>query len=301
MMRIQTKSVQPGAATWIAALAALCNLPLAADFDAASLPATSPHWREDRCGTCHAAGPGGLITPSPQDADATCLSCHDGVQAVAEAHPIGRFVHTPGLELPSGWPTAGGRLSCLTCHDVTPACRLEPPARAAARVLLRRAETGARPGAARGFCAACHVDPGLTIDPHLIRSDVDRPAGCAICHLDDAVAPGGAQRSGNPGLRGTEPGLCLNCHDTHSDYFEPGHVGAVADAALVAALAAGGARLPLGPGAVVQCSTCHNPHGSGTFAAGSDLTAGELDARRGVEGQRLRGLGSNLCGECHGR
>jgi predicted CXXCH cytochrome family protein len=287
-----------GTAIWITVLAGLSQVQAAAGQLTPLRPADNPHWQPAGCASCHRSWPAGLTRLSPEEADGVCLECHDGTAASAEPHPIGRQARRPDIKVPADWPTAGGRLSCLTCHDVMPACRLERAATPSARRLLRTVSAPWDASRPEAFCGNCHVDQALVrLDPHRVRGSDGQPAGCNACHAP-AAAP--AEGGGPSVLRGSEPALCLNCHATHHDYFEPGHLGAAVSDAMRGYMAAQGARLPLAGGALIQCSTCHNPHGPGTFAAGSAQAAGELGGT-GPEHLRLRGYGRELCGACHGR
>lgn len=283
----------------------------------------NPHWRRDGCQYCHLVE-GDLVRPvAPHEVDGVCLRCHDGVRAKGESHPIGRRFEAPDVVLPAGWPAAGGRLGCATCHDTQSGMhRPHRPEKNA--FFLRDCENGSL----LKFCAKCHV-PQMhrRFNPHvMLREDGEAlPQVCGFCHRGPADQRNRTARLGEAELRGDEVGLCGGCHTRHLEWFEPGHVGvkvrpemkaymiareAVAETggALPASQAVRSAtdgreptRLPLGPGDRIVCSTCHNPHQEGVFPKGSVLSCGALPGTRRAAPAPLRGLGKDICIGCHNK
>lgn len=261
----------------------------------------SPHGQVNGCSACHNPSWG---APSAIDAarvTTVCIRCHDGEKAEAEEHPVGRGFDRADLRLPEGWPAPDGQLSCLTCHDVVEKCKAPTSGGADNPKMIR----GGPVADLATYCGQCHIaDTPTRFSPHRMLTDQGRvdPNACMYCHTE-TMNPTATTRSGGPTkLRGDESALCLGCHDHHVDYFEPGHFGARPDLDVSRRLAAAGGRLPLSPSGTVTCSTCHNPHQRGTFAADSVLSAGgQRPDRPADQPMELRGYGPGICGACHGR
>jgi predicted CXXCH cytochrome family protein len=262
---------------------------------------TSPHWRLDRCNVCHTGNGAPAAIPRSQ-IDALCLQCHDGHVARAERHPIGRSFDAPNVVKPQGWPTVDGRLGCVTCHDIVRACL----------------HAGQRPtqnlGFVRGYdanaplqqCANCHETAAFhKYNPHkMVTADGQvREASCRFCHTR-AMPHGDVTRTGASALRADRITLCISCHHTHVDYFDPGHIGATVPPAMKAYMArrdgaAAPVRFPLGQHDRVVCSTCHNPHEAGVFAPQSPLSFGARRLDDKHVRLEFRGLGKDVCLGCH--
>ncbi|MFQ5490580.1 MAG: hypothetical protein ACE5GE_07650 [Phycisphaerae bacterium] len=279
----------------------------------------NPHWSAQGCGRCHKLADGVPQAIELAMIDGLCLDCHDGARASRELHPIGRAVDAPGIAKPADWPAPDGRLGCITCHDVRQACQ-QRPARPTLNAVFLRSPGAVDTGA---FCGQCHQavaeqgrhNPHRMID---VKGRVDAQA-CLFCHESAPAGGEGIRRTGQPRLRIDEPALCVTCHGSHVDYFEPGHIQAQPTPQIKAALEALAARagdtrpsipsvpgrsvcanLPLAPDGRVVCSTCHNPHQQGVFPDKSVLGCGgrPMDLSRP---RPHRGLGKSLCAACHGK
>ena len=282
--------------------------------------AVNPHWSPQGCRYCHQSGVETAKSIPRDQINELCWRCHDGRQAHREVHPVGRLFVPGEVVRPDGWPAPGGRLGCVTCHDIRSACDLSGKRPENNSTFLRtvpRATLG-------GFCGACHVAAakarGGRYNPHVMLDKQSKPIrnACLFCHqplfnLADRVG-----RTGDAGLRADGVVLCGGCHSRHRDYFEPGHIGMQVPAGIKARLVqaerakAAGSRsapqsqpagpeptlLPLGKGDRIVCVTCHNPHQEGVFPPGSPLGEGAM-----TEGPRnrlaLRGPGEDVCRVCH--
>ena len=128
---------------WLgASTAAQVELTAAAESDwEPAIPgsgAINPHWRADRCDTCHERQGATFLPIAAADTDRLCLSCHDGVQAPADPHPIGRPANTDEVRTPEAWPTPNGQIVCVTCHAIRQHCDPRgPPARRQFGVVAR--------------------------------------------------------------------------------------------------------------------------------------------------------------------
>ncbi len=270
----------------------------------------SPHGSPDGCSACHApqAGPPRAI---PRDAvDLLCLTCHDGIRATREPHPIGRPAEGAQLTRPpADWTLIQDRLSCLTCHDVLAQCVTSSPPRGGRSQLLRE------PPAGKSFCGTCHVAASAPRhNPHRMTGadgTVDATA-CRFCHAEPMTSGAEAARTSEARLSSKEITLCGACHARHVDFFEPGHIGALAPPDMLERLrhraadpnitagSALSAALPLDREGRVTCSTCHNPHERGVFPDDHALSAGALSFPKPAQAEpRLRAHPLELCGACH--
>jgi predicted CXXCH cytochrome family protein len=296
-----------------------------ASSPAASQPAiagraANPHWSENGCRLCHQYSGERALPIKREDINALCWQCHDGRRAAREVHPVGRLFAGDQITRPEAWPAPGGKLGCVTCHDILLACR-HPVPRPAKNASFLRPVSGEGPMA---FCAACHVGAfrpgGGKLDAHLMLDDQNRPiAGkCHYCH-QDSFDPGRSPiRTGDPQLRSDGVSLCIACHSHHVDFFEPGHIGhevsesmrtrmLIAEPFLwpsnevfpqTSPASAPSTRLPLEKGNRIMCATCHNPHQRGTFPFWGVLEDGAMP-RESERRVQFRGLNKELCHACH--
>lgn len=285
-------------------------------------PAPNPHWKPDGCAHCHEMHKGAAKPIPPEDVDAICLSCHDGVRAERDAHPIGRSFVGHQLHLPEGWPTVDGRLGCMTCHRMEYAADHDRPRPKVNPQFLRGFETRRL----LDFCAHCHLDleDHGAYNPHVML-DADGAVierSCRYCHHSLIDQRHRRIREGDAALRADPLTLCLGCHTRHIEYFDPGHIGAYAPPEMKARMfaiegdpqfapdahaidwtttrrAIEPVRFPLGPNDQLVCATCHNPHQEGVFPSDSVLALGAIQTGRERESLRLRGFGKELCVACH--
>ena len=293
---------------------------LAADWrpGSAGWTVANPHWATDGCTSCHKSDGERLLPIPPEETDAVCVSCHDGIKAPADPHPIGRPANTALVTTPADWPTVDGVIGCLTCHDIKPQCTT-PGKRPAVNYLMLREYDQQSPLA---YCSRCHrADVGGRFSPHRQRDATGRirDDACLFCHAERPEVPADGRRRFEPKLRVATSELCLNCHSKHWDLSLLGHVDRPVtprirqwmlirelglengdDVQELARLAAeserGPARLPLGEDKVT-CYTCHNPHYAGLFPSDS-----ELGALAGNPQDRAAGLRTDwidLCSQCH--
>ena len=279
----------------------------------------NPHWAPDGCASCHQLDGGRPVPILRERVDAVCTSCHDGVKATPDPHPIGRPATSDIVKTPADWPTVDGAIGCLTCHDLSPQCAANGQRPAEHRMLR-----GYDPQRPLAYCSTCHLaDMGGRFSPHRQRdaSGRIRDDACLFCHTERPEIPPDGRRQFKPKLRVESSELCLNCHKKHWDLSPLGHVdrpvtprirqwmlmrelgrGNRHDPSESARLAAESgrepARLPLGNNCVT-CYTCHNPHYTGLFPPDSELGAMADNPQDRVSALRADWI--DLCSECHSR
>ncbi len=157
-----------------------------------------------------------------QDSKRLCLGCHAEVEEAA---------HAPGMH-------RHGALDdqCTRCHD---------PHASAHRFQLREE--------APGLCLSCHEEKfdqmvgGLPV----VHGAVTVAGGCTGCHAPHASSQASLQR-------GTQPGVCLECHDKTLTAPDGGTV------TNMAALLADNPNHH-GPIREGVCTACHSPHAGEHF------------------------------------
>lgn len=246
----------------------------------------NPHWRADGCARCHEPrrdnGPG-WAPIATRNVDALCVSCHDGIRASAETHPVGWPAAGGAATVPDGWPLVDGRLGCLTCHDIGRHC--DPAAvRTAENPAMVRDYDASRP---LDFCTRCHTAEQWRVSPHRgLPAGARETAMCGVCHSDTPARSADTGSWENTGLRQPASQVCFNCHVAHADPAPGGHLN-------LSPLAPVG--LPLEDGRIT-CSSCHNPHAENP-PDGTPYTAWAT-----TEEDRRVALRMNyvdLCRECH--
>ncbi|MDM7998679.1 MAG: hypothetical protein QUS33_01430, partial [Dehalococcoidia bacterium] len=173
------------------------------------------------------------------------------------------------------------------------------------------------------FCLNCHKEGAYQkLNPHAMLMEngdiVDEK--CLFCHtkpLDRKTM----KRSGDSSLKAAQVNLCKDCHPTHKDPMQQGHIGlklppetlahmyVVENMGLAAKVApqlieqakkAGSMPTKMVPDKNGQmvCSTCHNPHQSGVFPPGSDL--GFRAMKTNSKGKLVSPVrGQTWCRHCH--
>jgi predicted CXXCH cytochrome family protein len=313
-----TSSVAAGAV--LCALLAWCGVSAGA---ATSKPqkAPNPHWQKDGCGDCHAEKQGKHASIPADKADEICLKCHDGRRASMEFHPVGRVLDPAKYNKPA-WPMPEGRLGCLTCHDMLPACSEKIDRPGVNRMLLRDFSAGR--SHSQPFCQNCHKESTYQkLNPHImLMADKDEiiEEKCLFCH-ESPQDRKQMTRTGKPALKHDQTTLCRDCHQQHKDPMIQGHIGLklsdnnlaymrireqiglnghITPKMIETAKADHAKPTMMVPGAdgTIVCSTCHNPHQYGVFPAGSVL---------GYRAMRLAGNGKPVspvhgqmwCRYCH--
>ncbi|MGA2441595.1 MAG: cytochrome c3 family protein [Tepidisphaeraceae bacterium] len=289
-------------------------------------PAANPHWSADGCGKCHEMRGGKALPIASESVTALCVSCHDGERASDEIHPINMKMDGRAGPNP-GWPTLKGELDCVTCHDVRQECDAAAQRPDTNAAFLRQGQIPTTdPTAAADpmpFCDNCHA-PEQTpkFNPHLMLAGDQHTIieqRCQVCH-GKPMDRNATARSGSASLRADQVSLCRSCHPHHRDISRAGHVLAIIRPPMLVYMRAreltGLLEAPsqdlikqlqdekAGPTLMVPdaqgrivCSTCHNPHEQGTFAANCVLADRSLRLVKGHLFTPVRG--QIFCRRCH--
>lgn len=187
---------------------------------------------------------------------ARCASCHDP-HGSESAGMMRAAVHPPFAEgtcevchEPAGKPAAemrsGAKELCLACHDAPAKGHRIPGAGAGACVACHTPHASSTQILMRGreeeVCLACHEG----IKARRERSEAHHPpmngsTDCTLCHQLHTGAP--------PAFLKKQDVIetCSTCHAGHSEFSHPMGKG-VMD--------------PSHPGKIVDCISCHDPHGT---------------------------------------
>jgi len=281
----------------------------------------NPHGDPTRCGVCH--------RPVVDDRRALrfdgnvlqlCRSCHEGRLAPREVHPVDLMPSEAILQrIPSEFPLAGGRLTCLTCHDLSGDCTTGPPIPALNRNALR----GNRVPNSFLFCFHCHAKESYSsFNVHdQLEAGETKADTCLWCHTDvpDVNSPDEAKVP--YGLRGTPATLCRNCHRMMEDHpaGRP-HMNATPTSEMMwqmsayemqskmrlpfaqlreyARVAGRSPRsMPLDENGRITCTTCHNPHAKGLLPSRNPRSVGSESKH--AANRRLRSPEGKICAACH--
>jgi predicted CXXCH cytochrome family protein len=156
-----------------------------------------------------------------QDTKSLCLTCHAEVQAKGE-----QGVHMHGA-LEQG---------CTRCHD---------PHSSNHKFQLH--------DEAPALCMQCHKEKfdQIVKDNPVVHGAINVDGGCTKCHEPHSSRLASLQR-------GTQPGVCLKCHDTVLDGPNGSHITNMAELL---------AQNPDKHGPIREgaCTACHNPHAGKHF------------------------------------
>ena len=283
--------------------------------------AQNPHGDSLACSTCHAS-PTARRSNVLFDGDVSrlCRSCHDGVRAAREAHPVDiKPGETTARRIPQQFPLSDGKLTCATCHDVAMQCRSRRPTAGPQQNFLRGAEVSH----SLEFCFRCHpVENNRPFNAHdQLAAGKLKTDTCIWCHT--SVPDVEARPEGNavPELRSKAAGVCNNCHTVAKSHPNDGpHMGAIPSAEMMWYMAAyelqprmnlpvkqlveyvraakrAPRAIPLDEKGGITCYSCHNPHEKGLLPDWNPRSIG-AEAKQ-AENHRLRGRKGQLCIACH--
>lgn len=250
----------------------------------------NPHGDRSLCFGCHPGSvrEGSGVRLAAKDPIELCNGCHTlpGVPQAPHVAGVGPGNGTWKMEY-LGYPLAGGKLTCVTCHEEPSHDRRDP---ANPRFL----RGGPYPDQEK-FCSRCHLESAeQRNNPHRQLDGFGRirAESCRFCHktVPDESSPESPEST----LVGDEAAVCSNCHKIGPhpgvDHMIP--ITAKMDARRQEYERRHEVRIPLGKGGTIACSTCHNPHAKGVIKGKAGVGASSLwrvpDFRE-------------VCAPCHGR
>ncbi len=260
----------------------------------------NPHFTGRHCAECHAAipdpGDRNLHIRFEGDDVALCNSCHDNKKARGDLHPVGIIPPEEGaVQVPQEFPLPGGRITCLTCHDVYLQCRDIPERQLENPDFLR----GAPYGRSIDVCFRCHDRTVYKkTNPHEQRNadGTVQEQQCLYCHqsLPDTDA---AAAIHDVTFKSQNAAFCSACHGREEHFHPAGaeHLLEPPESMLSAIAESEDAHeviLPLFEGRIF-CGTCHNPHAAGIIARKRAAAGAGADKKLRLEPTR------DLCIACH--
>jgi hypothetical protein len=272
----------------------------------------NPHWQASGCIACHTRTPDkrGLHLRN-QDVDALCNNCHTTVSFHEYIHPTGikpgqKMLKQMSPGFRNAVKRAKGKLSCITCHDLSKQCLGNKLQQERDPQFFRGGPYDSR----SAICYQCHDAKAYArLNPHdqVDKQGHIREAVCGVCHR---TLKGLAQatRFGQVDFNVTEDlaTMCTGCHPYKPhpgggfSFFQ--HKNGESSNHLVKPPArilqrlqqqqqANNLVMPLDPTTgKIFCGTCHNPHAKGVIRNAA--------AAKGAGTQkRLRTV--DICEQCH--
>jgi len=270
-----------------------------------------PHWKIEGCLSCHL----GKATKANKnlrttDINGLCGNCHKTRESHSIIHPVEispdrKMIRRMPADFSRVIKQSGGKINCLTCHDVVQTCKTS-----------RKQSQLVNPKFFRGgnykedrtrLCFYCH-DEGMyeRLNPHKqVRKDGSiNEKLCYVCHEDwpgvDLVANEG------PFYFNVENNYSSMCNGCHPWKPHPGgsffsfqkknkninHLVIPPDK-IMRQMEKSSVHLPLEPKTKrVYCATCHNPH---------DKTVIKRKAAAMGAGQKHFLRAGQICMNCHAR
>jgi hypothetical protein len=284
-------------------------------------PAKNPHGDPGLCSSCHTSavvGRGALRFGG--NVSRLCQSCHDGRLAAREVHPVDvEPSATIAQKIPSDIPLEEGKLTCLSCHDVSKDCTAGQPATAVNRYLLR----GARVSHPMEFCFRCHVKENYrTFNAHdQLEAGKPKTDACIWCHVGVPDVDSHPKEGASYALRSKSFGVCSNCHTVEKDHpTGNSHMYAVPTTEMMWHMSAyemqprmnlpfkqlleyvratnrAPRSIPLDENGCITCYSCHNPHEKGLFPNWNPRSVGAEPGQ--AVNHRLRAHEGIACRACH--
>jgi hypothetical protein len=281
----------------------------------------NPHGDPTLCDACHMPrAEGRRALRFEGNVSRLCQSCHEGRRAKREVHPVD-VAPSEAIrrQMPSDFPLADGKMTCLTCHDLAWGCTMESPAGMLNRCSLR----GNRVANPLAFCLGCHAKASYSSFNVHDQLEAGKPKAdaCRWCHISvpDTNSPGDAQAP--HGLRDPSGGMCRNCHRMMEDHPTGSpHVGTAPSSEMVWRMSAyemqstmrlpfarlleyarvarrSPRSMPLNENGRIACYTCHNPHETGLMSLRNPASVGSEPKH--AANHRLRIHEGKICVACH--
>ncbi len=247
-------------------------------------PIENPHFNPSKCYVCHDSFSEEIQKPQVvETVTHLCQRCHDGTKAKRELHPVGMKPSPPIAEqIPQQFPLHGGKLSCLSCHDISIQCEAEPQSVRTDRNFLRGDTRMAE------LCPRCHKKKDdIPFNPHDQLDETGKPKleVCLWCHLEVPELSSDMKASKDFGLRSESHIICRNCHPVHLDHPVGGkHILVEPSKKTVQRMAqyvgispeqySETQVFPMDEKGCVTCFSCHNPHERGLFTGSNPRSLG---------------------------
>lgn len=273
----------------------------------------NPHWQPAGCSACHNGKPTRKnLKLHVADINALCNSCHTTISNHSYIHPFGM---TPSKTIMKNMPASfssavkrgDGKLTCITCHDLTKSCLAENASQKGLNPLFFRDG----PFKTRTeICYRCHEKNKYTrLNPHdqIDANGELKTKTCTVCHAStDKLTTAKNINDIEFNFESDLSSMCTGCHPVKphpggafsffSDKKGPDHLVKPPEDILSHKLKMEKINeiiLPLEPGSgKIFCGTCHNPHQKGVI---KDVAA----AKGAGSNKRLRM--QELCRNCHNK
>ena len=222
-----------------------------------------------------------------------------------------------GRMLPE-FPLQDGRLTCLTCHDVSRDCKAGPPDATPRHYLLR----GWQASNPMVFCSHCHAsDDCRPFNAHdQVEARRAKTDTCVWCHADVPDVNFYQEEAAPHTLRDKSSRVCLNCHPMVKDHPTHSHMGTTPPAELLWHISAYELQpklrlsfeqrlkytstvrrtpraVPFDENGRIACYTCHNPHEKGLLPDANPRSLGAEPKQAAMH--RLRAREGKVCVVCH--
>ncbi len=275
-----------------------------------------PHWQKDGCLACHKEKPKknnlkrNNLKLHTTDINKLCNECHSIISEHKYIHPFGMI---PPKRIKKNMPASfskalkrgGGKLTCITCHDLPMTCLPEGKSKKGLNPLFFR---GGPYRKRTELCYRCHDKSKYKrLNPHdqITKNGKLKAKLCTLCHRStEKLKTAKNINEVNFNHQGNLSAMCTGCHPV-----KPHPGGSFSFSGLKKGSAhlvkppkdilerklimekKNNIILPLEPGSgKVFCGTCHNPHEKGVIK--------EKAAAKGAdEKKRLRM--QYICINCH--
>ena len=274
----------------------------------------NPHWQKDACLACHKEKPNNLkrknLKLHTTDINKLCNSCHTAVSKHSYIHPFGmkpskNIIKNMPLSFLKAVKRGGGKLTCITCHDLPMTCLPEKKYKQGLNPLFfREGPYDSR----TELCYRCHDKSKYKrLNPH---DQIDKNGKlivkkCSVCHKStDNLKTAKNISEVDFNYEGNLSSMCAGCHPVKphpggsftffSNKKGPNHLVKPSADILEHKMKMeekNNIILPLEPGSgKVFCGTCHNPHEKGVIK-------NKAAAKGADEPKRLRM--QKICTNCH--
>jgi hypothetical protein len=257
---------------------------------------TNVHYTGKYCDVCH--------EKKPEPGGEKYLRFNSDFNLLCKCHMYkpGEYTHPVDIipseekrkKIPPDLPLQNGKLSCITCHDISLQCEENPEVQFSNRRFLRGAPFAKR----TELCFKCHDDTQYRkLDPHNNQLDENGnivAAKCLYCHKKkpDELTDSFQEVK----LLGDPLTLCQRCHMKSANHPANANHLVMPSLNILSKIKETERQydviFPLDYNGKIFCATCHNPHQKGVIPSeriGARVAGSEF-------GQRFPG---KICLACH--